>query len=171
MTNGSWIHMPKPIMLQTPSRGRADNFILKSSNHQYADRSKNNLRTSIQINSQGSSWQENVSRNKEHLLFLYSLVNCPSNSTNIYSWGAWVVQSVKGPTLGFSSGHNVRVVGLSPRFGVYTRHRVCLGLSLPLSCCPSPPACTHAHVLSLKKINKSKTKQNPQNLYLMFCGQ
>ena len=31
----------------------------------------------------------------------------------ILFWGAWVVQLVKHPTLGFGSGHNLRVLGLS----------------------------------------------------------
>ena len=33
------------------------------------------------------------------------------------NWGSWVAQSVERPTLDFSSGHDPRVVGLSPRSG------------------------------------------------------
>ena len=32
-------------------------------------------------------------------------------------WGAWVAWLVKHPTLGFSSGHDLMVVGLSPFLG------------------------------------------------------
>ena len=49
--------------------------------------------------------------------------------------GAWVAQSVKQPTLDFSSGHDLTVVRLSPVSGI---------LSLPL-----PQACRHACSLSL----------------------
>lgn len=31
------------------------------------------------------------------------------------SWGAWVAQSVKHLTLNFSSGHDLRIVQLSPK--------------------------------------------------------
>ena len=31
----------------------------------------------------------------------------------MYKWGTWVAQWVKQPTLGFSSGHDFRVVRLS----------------------------------------------------------
>ena len=36
------------------------------------------------------------------------------------SWGAWVAQSVELWTLAFSSGHDPRVVGLSPKRGFAT---------------------------------------------------
>ena len=32
-------------------------------------------------------------------------------------WGSWVTQSVKCPTLGFGSGHNLMVVRASPALG------------------------------------------------------
>ena len=35
-------------------------------------------------------------------------------------WVAWVVQSVKCPTLDFSSGHNLTVCEIEPPFGVCT---------------------------------------------------
>ena len=33
------------------------------------------------------------------------------------SWGAWMAQSVKCPTLDFVSGHDLRVLRLSPTVG------------------------------------------------------
>ena len=83
------------------------------------------------------------------------------------SRGAWVAQSGKRLTLGFSSGHDLPVRGFKPRMGL------CAGgtepawdsLSFPLSLCPSA-----AHALSLK-INKlkkkiSKTKLLPRSQLL-----
>jgi len=39
--------------------------------------------------------------------------------------GAWVVQLVKHCTLDFSSGHDLRVVGLSPESGSSLKRAVC----------------------------------------------
>ena len=36
---------------------------------------------------------------------------------NSPSWGTWLAQSVKHPTLDFGSGHDLRVMGLSPKLG------------------------------------------------------
>ena len=36
------------------------------------------------------------------------------------SWGTWVAQSVKCLTLGFSSGHDLRVRELEPHIGLCT---------------------------------------------------
>ena len=55
--------------------------------------------------------------------------------------GAWVVQLVKHLTVGFGSGHDLSVQGLSPLMGVYLR---ILPLPLPFL----------VFVLSLKSINK-----------------
>jgi len=64
-----------------------------------------------------------------------------------HSWGAWVTQLVKHPTLGFGLGHDLKVVRSSPTSG-YALSGESAGdsLSLPL---PLPP-CT----LSLSQINK-----------------
>jgi len=51
---------------------------------------------------------------------------------DLRSWGAWVAQLVKHPTLDFSSGQDLRVMRLQAWLGV------CLRFSLSLSFCPSP---------------------------------
>ena len=50
------------------------------------------------------------------------------------SWSTWVAQSVKGLTLGFSSGHNLTVCEFKPCI------RFCAGRAEPVqdSLCPSP---------------------------------
>ena len=58
----------------------------------------------------------------------------------IWLRGTWVAQSVKRPTLGFSSGHDLTVHEIEPRLGL------CAGsadpawdsLSLSVSLCPFP---------------------------------
>ena len=46
-------------------------------------------------------------------------------------WGAWVVQFVKHPTLGFDSGHDLRVLRSSPELGsAFSMESACLSLSL-----------------------------------------
>ena len=58
--------------------------------------------------------------------------------------GNWVVQLVERPTLGFSSGHDLRVMGPSPALGSVLSGRVCWRFSaLPL------PALLGTHVVSL----------------------
>ena len=47
----------------------------------------------------------------------------------------WMAQAIKCLTLNFGSGHNLRVVGSSPKMGS-TQSAVCLGFSLSL--CPFP---------------------------------
>ena len=42
---------------------------------------------------------------------------CTGEFYQIFQRGSWVVQSVKHPTPGFGSGHNLRVVRLSPSSG------------------------------------------------------
>ena len=37
----------------------------------------------------------------------------------VYSWSAWVAQLLKCPTLDFGSGHDLRVVKLSPISGSF----------------------------------------------------
>ena len=52
-------------------------------------------------------------------------------------WGAWVAQLVKWPTLGFSSGHHLTVVSLSPTSGSeLTAQSPPWALCLPLSAHP-----------------------------------
>ena len=71
--------------------------------------------------------------------------------------GAWVAQSVKRPTLGFRSSHNLRVYEFKPQIGLCTDSAeppwdslsVPLSLSLSLS---APPLLRLS--LSLSKTNK-----------------
>ena len=56
-------------------------------------------------------------------------------------WGAWVSQSVKPLTLGFSSGHDLPVRGLRPNVGLCTDSAEPAWDSLPLSA-PALCACT-----------------------------
>ena len=69
--------------------------------------------------------------------------------------GAWVAQSVELLTLDFSSGHDPRVVGLTP--GSVSRSGLSLESGLvgihSLSLCPSPPL-VHSLSLSLSKKKK-----------------
>lgn len=62
--------LTKPFLPQTSSGGSADTFSLESSNHQYVGWSDKIISSSIQLDSQGSSWQENASRSKGHPSFL-----------------------------------------------------------------------------------------------------
>ena len=61
------------------------------------------------------------------------------------SRGTWGAQSVKPPTLDFSSGHAVMVHEIEPQVGLYTNSMGSAWGSLSLSLCPSP---THASTLS-----------------------
>ena len=57
-----------------------------------------------------------------------------------------MVQSVKCPTLGFGSGHDLRVLGSSPASGSPLSGSLLVSPSL----CPSPPLMRmHAHALPL----------------------
>jgi len=73
-----------------------------------------------------------------------------------------VAQSVGHPTIDFISGHDLRVVGLSP---ASDSAGSLLG-TLSLSLCPSTcwyacvHLCTRAHALSLSQINKIFKKIN-----------
>jgi len=46
------------------------------------------------------------------ILEFFTEIDLPVEEENLQ--GTWVVPSVKGPTLGFCSGHDLMVVGLSP---------------------------------------------------------
>ena len=63
--------------------------------------------------------------------------------TKMASWGIWVAQMVKQLTLGFSPGHDLKVVRWSP-VSVSTLSRELLGI---LSLCPSP--CSQGGSLNL----------------------
>ena len=83
----------------------------------------------------------------------FSSFTCLKKSTDQV---AWVAQSVKWPTLGFGSGHDLRVLSSSPTLASnLSRESVILSLSLPLSLSlhpqPTPPP---VHVLSLSLSNK-----------------
>ena len=72
-----------------------------------------------------------------------------------------MVESVEYPTLGFSSGGDLRVMGYIPRGSALST--VCLRLSLPL---PLPLPLAHSSALS--QINKSlkKNREEMDNLIL-----
>ena len=73
----------------------------------------------------------------------------------IWLWSTWVAQSVKPPTLGFGSGHDLGSVGSSPTSDSALTARSLLGiLSLLLSLSASP-----IHAVSLK-INKNLKKKD-----------
>lgn len=67
------------------------------------------------------------------------------------SWGPWVAQPVKCPTLDVGTGHDLRVVRSGP-VTVCTVCGACLGFSLWLPLDPAPrPACPPSTPPSLKK--------------------
>ena len=71
-----------------------------------------------------------------------------------WSWGTWVAQSFKHPTLDFSSGHDFEVHDIEPSVGLltYSTEPAWDSLSLPLSL---PLPCSYARVFPLSlKINK-----------------
>ena len=49
------------------------------------------------------------------------------------SWGAWVAQSVEHLPLDFGSGHDLKVVGLSPPLDSVLIAKSLLGIPSPLS--------------------------------------
>ena len=65
--------------------------------------------------------------------------------------GSWIAQSVEPLTLNFSSGHNLRVVRLSPLLGsTLSGDSAWDSLSLPLPLPrPALSASAHTHTLSL----------------------
>ena len=64
--------------------------------------------------------------------------------------GAWIAQSVEHPTLDFGSGHDLSVVGSSPKWGFVLRVEPAWD-SLSLSFCSSP-----LFMLVLSQIKKKK---------------
>ena len=67
---------------------------------------------------------------------------------SLKSWGAWVPRSVKHPTLGFGSGHDLTIHGFEPRVGLRADSTESAWDSLFLSFCPSS---AHALFLSQNK--------------------
>ena len=64
----------------------------------------------------------------------YSASQIPTSNKKISTWGTWVAQLVKHPTLDFGSGHSLIVHGLKPHVGLCADSaRTCLGFSLPLT--------------------------------------
>ena len=72
---------------------------------------------------------------------------------HIASWGSWVAQLVKHPTLCFGSGHDLIVHGINPCIGLWmTQCGACLGFSLSLTLSlPLPCSWAHTHAFSLNK--------------------
>ena len=68
-----------------------------------------------------------------------------------------MAQSVERPTLDFSSGHDLRVVALSPRRASCSAGSLLETLSLPVSFLPLPHLLSLS--LSLKQINKQTLKK------------
>ena len=64
-------------------------------------------------------------------------------------WGAWVAQSVKRPTLGFSSDHDFMVHEIKPHIGLCTDSAEPAWGSLSLSLSLPPPQFVHMLSLSL----------------------
>ena len=56
----------------------------------------------------------------------------------VFSWGAWVAQSVKHPTLGYGSGHDLMVYEFEPHVGLHddSAELAWDSLYLPLSAPP-----------------------------------
>ena len=70
----------------------------------------------------------------------------------------WVAQSVQCLTPDFSSGHDLRVVALSPHVRLWAGHRVCLRFYHPL---PFPPLKTNKNKFSNSlKLIKLNRRQN-----------
>jgi len=70
-------------------------------------------------------------------------------------WGTWVAQLIRHPILDFGSGHDLRVVRLSPGARLHTQWGLLRIFSLPLPFCPL--MCS----LSLsRKINKILEKKD-----------
>ena len=100
---------------------------------------------------------------------MYSLQKCITHvcvlrlETFGFGWAKFDLTREKGapgwfsrlslPTLDFGSGHDLRIVGLSPTIGLHAGCETCLGFSLSLS---------------LKKIEKKKRKDNIKNVFKLL---
>ena len=63
---------------------------------------------------------------------------CPHLLKDLIFKGAWVAQSVKRPTLGFGSGHDLMVREFKPLIGLHAACAEPAWDSLSPSLCPSP---------------------------------
>ena len=80
-------------------------------------------------------------------------------------WGTWVAPSVKHPTLGFGSGHDLMVHEFDPHVGLHADtmepawNSLSLSLSLLLS---APPLLSHSLSLKINEnsLKKIKSKRN-----------
>ena len=101
-------------------------------------------------------------------LWINVTINCLDICANFKkSWGTWVTQSIKRPTLDFGSGHGLMVHGLQPHVGL------CTGSMEPswggegFSLLSGPPHLlmhththTHTHTLSLSLSHSLSLKNN-----------
>lgn len=81
---------------------------------------------------------------------ILELIYCLQEYKIMQHWGSWVIWSAEHPTLDFGSGHNIWVMGSSPRSGSIP------GLSLPL--CPS--RYSHMCVFCLSQTDEYILKRN-----------
>ena len=80
------------------------------------------------------------------------------------SWGTWVAQLVKRPTLEFGSGPDLRVVSSSLTLGSVLGVEPAWGSLLSLPRSPPPPLLSLS--LSLKNPNKTKQNKNTEAIKL-----
>ena len=69
--------------------------------------------------------------------------------------GAWVTRSVECPTLDFGSGHDPRVVGLSPAFRLCAECGACLRFSLSA---PIPALSLSKKLIIKEKVGKTNDR-------------
>ena len=101
-----------------------------------------------------------MARNSQNLICeVFQLMDVCLKTKGI--WGAWVARSVKHPTLGFGSGHDLMVHEFDPHGGLHADtmepawNSLSLSLSLSPSLCSSPAL---SFSLSLK-INENSLKK------------
>ena len=96
------------------------------------------------------------------------LLSQRTNVLKTFFRGAWVAQSVEHLTLDFGSGHDPRVMGLSPMLGLTVIMEPAWD-SLFLSLFLSPPA--HSLSLSLSLcLSKLTNKLSPSFCYIIFAS-
>ena len=95
-------------------------------------------------------------------------------STEKHNRGAWEAQSIRCPTLEFSSGSH-GFVRLSPTKALSCQRRACLEFPPSLSVCPSP-ACTcvlspkNKYINGKKETNKERKKERQTDRQTCFHG-
>ena len=73
-------------------------------------------------------------------------------------WGAWMAQSVKNPTLDFSSGYDLKVCELQPQVGLCANNVEPAGDSFSISLSlPLPPLSLKINKEALKKKSYTRT--------------